>query len=95
MKRVPHITLKSIANNAEIDVIWEKFQGALEPLRAELQRLAQPHLEGVGDSPEPGDPWSAPAAAAWSKFQEVGTSEAKSAVLRALRPRVGPRLPAG
>ena len=25
-ERVPHITLKSIANNAEIDVIWEKFQ---------------------------------------------------------------------
>jgi adenine-specific DNA-methyltransferase len=35
-ERVPHITLKSIANNAEIDVIWEKFQGALEQLREQL-----------------------------------------------------------
>ena len=35
-ERVPHITLKSIANNAEIDVIWEKFQGQLEPLREQL-----------------------------------------------------------
>ena len=35
-ERVPHITLKSIANNAEIDVIWEKFQETLEPLRREL-----------------------------------------------------------
>ena len=35
-ERVPHITLKSIANNAEIDVIWERFQEALEPLRQEL-----------------------------------------------------------
>ena len=35
-ERVPHITLKSIANNAEIDVIYEKFQETLEPLRAEL-----------------------------------------------------------
>ena len=35
-ERVPHITLKSIANNAEIDVIWERFQETLEPLRAEL-----------------------------------------------------------
>ena len=35
-ERVPHITLRSIANNAEIDVIWEKFQETLEPLRAEL-----------------------------------------------------------
>jgi len=35
-ERAPHITLKSIANNAEIDVIWETFQAKLEPLRAEL-----------------------------------------------------------
>ncbi len=35
-ERVPHITLKSIANNTEIDVIWEKFQETLEPLRQEL-----------------------------------------------------------
>ena len=35
-ERVPHITLRSIANNAEIDVIWEKFQETLEPLRQEL-----------------------------------------------------------
>ncbi|TME29077.1 MAG: site-specific DNA-methyltransferase, partial [Chloroflexi bacterium] len=34
--RVPHITLKSIANNAEIDVIWEKRQATLEPLREQL-----------------------------------------------------------
>jgi adenine-specific DNA-methyltransferase len=33
---VPHITLKSIANNAEIDVIWEKWQERLEPLRQRL-----------------------------------------------------------
>lgn len=35
-ERVPHITLKSIANNAEIDVIWEKWQAKLEPLREKL-----------------------------------------------------------
>ena len=35
-ERVPHITLKSIANNAEIDVIWERWQATLEPLRARL-----------------------------------------------------------
>ena len=32
-ERVPHITLKSIANNAEIDVIWTEWQSKLEPLR--------------------------------------------------------------
>jgi len=35
-ERVTHITLTSIANNAEIDVIWEKFQETLELLRAKL-----------------------------------------------------------
>lgn len=35
-ERVPHITLKSIANNAEIDVIWQRWQETLEPLRAAL-----------------------------------------------------------
>jgi adenine-specific DNA-methyltransferase len=35
-ERVPHITLKSIANNAEIDVIWDRFQQTLEPLREAL-----------------------------------------------------------
>jgi adenine-specific DNA-methyltransferase len=34
--RVPHITLKSIVNNAEIDVIWDKWQAELEPLRESL-----------------------------------------------------------
>ena len=35
-ERVPHITLKSIANNAEIDLIWENWQEDLEPLRESL-----------------------------------------------------------
>ena len=35
-ERVPHITLKAIANNADIDTIWEKYQTKLEPLRAAL-----------------------------------------------------------
>jgi len=35
-ERVPYITLKSIANNSEIDVIWEEYQKRLEPLRSDL-----------------------------------------------------------
>ena len=38
-ERVPHITLRAIANNAEIDVIWEDAQKKLEPLREELNRV--------------------------------------------------------
>ena len=35
-ERVPHITLKSIANNPLIDDIWDKWQAVLEPFRADL-----------------------------------------------------------
>jgi len=37
-KRVPHITLKSIANNEEIDVIYAKWQEKMEPIRAALNK---------------------------------------------------------
>ncbi|HXG73097.1 MAG TPA: site-specific DNA-methyltransferase [Gemmatimonadaceae bacterium] len=36
-ERVPHITLKSITSNAEVDVIWDKWQAVLEPLREQLK----------------------------------------------------------
>jgi adenine-specific DNA-methyltransferase len=45
-ERVPHITLKSIANNAEIDVIWEKGQETLAPLLVRLNAA-------LGRSPHP------------------------------------------
>ncbi len=37
-ERVPHVTLKSIANNAEIDVIYDKHQALLESLREQLNQ---------------------------------------------------------
>jgi adenine-specific DNA-methyltransferase len=40
-ERVPHVTLKSIANNAEIDVIWENFQAQLEALRSALNKAVK------------------------------------------------------
>ena len=43
-ERVPHITLKSIANNAEIDVIWDKGQTAVKAACAELSAA----LKGYG-----------------------------------------------
>jgi adenine-specific DNA-methyltransferase len=35
-QRVPHITLKSIANNTEIDVIWDRMQPAVEEALNEI-----------------------------------------------------------
>ena len=55
-QRVPHITLKSIANNAEIDVIWERWQETLEPLRGELNDALGRTWEAWEIPREPGDP---------------------------------------
>jgi len=38
-QRVPHITLKSIASNIEIDVIWGRFEEDLKPLSQELTKM--------------------------------------------------------
>jgi len=35
---VPHVSLKSIGDNAEIDVIWEKWQSELEPVQEKLNQ---------------------------------------------------------
>ena len=40
-KRVPHITLRAIANNAEIDVIWERMQPAVEAALGDLNQVLQ------------------------------------------------------
>lgn len=34
--RAPHVTLKSIANNTEIDDIWDKWEAMLAPLREQI-----------------------------------------------------------
>ena len=44
-ERVPHITLRAIANNAEIDVIWEEFQEKLGPLREKLNEVLEKKWE--------------------------------------------------
>ena len=42
-ERVPHITLKAIANNAEIDVIWEQYQPQVEQALADLNAALLGH----------------------------------------------------
>jgi adenine-specific DNA-methyltransferase len=44
-ERAPHVTLKSIANNAEIDVIWDRWQATLEPLRDALNKTLKQKWE--------------------------------------------------
>ena len=70
-ERVPHITLKSIANNAEIDVIWETWQETLEPLRARLNAALGKQWDEWEIPREAADGWPADATAAHAEWWEA------------------------
>jgi hypothetical protein len=80
-ERVPHITLKSIANNAEIDVIWEKWQEKLEPLREKLNAALGKNWEE----------WEIPARGRRSQVAADGEEAARRLVGAAHRPAEGDR----
>ena len=88
-KRVPHITLKSIANNAEIDVIWEKHQETLEPVRSDLNAALGRSWEEWEIPRDAGDPWPEPATAAWNKLRAASTGAEKTTALHALNRELG------
>jgi adenine-specific DNA-methyltransferase len=56
-ERVPHITLKSIANNAEIDVIWDKWHQKLEPLSEKLNAALKKKWQDWEIPREPDKAW--------------------------------------
>lgn len=77
-ERVPHITLKSIANNAEIDVIWERYEPEIQRALATLNSFRpdkqwndwevprSPH-----DRPETPEPEMRPFWEAFDRFWEL------------------------
>ena len=68
---MPHITLKSIANNAEIDVIWERWQETLEPIRTRLNTALGETWEEWEIPREAGEGWPADATAAHADWWEA------------------------
>ena len=56
-ERVPHITLRAIANNSQIDVIWETAQEEMEPLREKLNRALEKAWEEWEIPSEAGESW--------------------------------------
>jgi adenine-specific DNA-methyltransferase len=56
-ERAQHIMLKTIANNHEIDVIWEKYEETLEPLREKLNKALGEAWEEWEIPPEVGEDW--------------------------------------
>ena len=87
---VPHITLRDIANNAEIDVIYEEYQEKLEPLRKELNQALETTWEEWEVPRESGDPWPQSATAVWLIAQDPGNTEAdRAAALEVLNTELG------
>jgi len=76
-ERAPHITLKSIANNAEIDVIWEKWLHKLESLRAELNAALGSNWEEWEIPRETKADWPAEAKAAHGEWWQARITRQK------------------
>lgn len=82
-ERVPHVTLKSIANNAEIDVIWEKWQAQLEPLRESLNGTLKKTWQECEIPRECGAEWSGEAKnlhAEWCRGRLARQREIESSI---------------
>ena len=63
-ERVPHIMLSDIANNEEIETIYNKWQTTLEPLRSTLNAALKRSYRDWEIPREPEDPWPVAAASA-------------------------------
>ena len=95
-ERAPHVTLRSIANNAEIDVIYEKWQAKLEPLRAQLNEALGKKMEEWETPRDAEDAWSAAAKEAhahwWAgriaRQKEIDASIGKAADVELLYDRL-------
>lgn len=71
LDRVPRITLKSIANNAEIDVLYEQHQAILEPLREQLNAAAKTEWREWEIPRAPIYPWEAKPAKLYAKVRAL------------------------
>jgi len=69
-RRCPYITSGLIARNTEIDVIWERFQETLEPLREQLNAALGENWEEWQIPREAGEDWPDAAKKAHSQWWE-------------------------
>ena len=80
-ERVPHITLRNIANNSEIDIIYDQFQLEMEPIRAELNRVLDTEWNDWEIPREPGEPWPDAATATWDQLRSSTNDDEKVVLL--------------
>ncbi|MGA2590918.1 MAG: site-specific DNA-methyltransferase [Bryobacteraceae bacterium] len=85
LKRVPHITLKSIANNEEIDVIHARYQEQLEPLREKLNTALKQNWQGWEIPREADAKWPEAVCKTheeWWKLRRARQQEIDASILR-------------
>jgi adenine-specific DNA-methyltransferase len=70
-QRVPHISLKTIATNPEIDIIYERWQQKLEPVLNELNKILKKKWEDWQVPSEPEDKWPEKAKNLHSQWEEL------------------------
>jgi adenine-specific DNA-methyltransferase len=70
-KRVPHVTLKAIANNEEIDAIHARWQEKLEPVRGKLNKLLKQQWEEWQIPRQPEEAWPKDARTALDQWWEL------------------------
>ncbi|WP_073601648.1 site-specific DNA-methyltransferase [Hydrococcus rivularis] len=84
-KTVPHVTLKSIANNPEIDGIYTRWQAKLEPIRERLNKLLKKKWQEWEIPREPEDDWPKEAKkllADWWQLRRKRQEEIDAAIAR-------------
>jgi adenine-specific DNA-methyltransferase len=84
-KTVPHVTLKSIANNPEIDSIHARWQTRLEPIREQLNALLRQSWEEWQMPREVDATWPENARALfaeWSQLRRKRQEEIDAAIAR-------------
>jgi adenine-specific DNA-methyltransferase len=77
-ERLPHIKLGQIANNTEIDVIWEDYQNKLEPLREKLNAELKQHWQEWEVPREASEGWSKDAKATHAAWWEARIARQKA-----------------
>jgi adenine-specific DNA-methyltransferase len=84
-KRVPHVTLKSIANNEEIDTIHATYRSRIDPIREKLSAVLKKHWQ-EWEIPREADPkWPAAAFtlhADWWKLRLARQKEIDASIAR-------------
>ncbi len=84
-KKVPHITLKAIANNPEIDEIHERWEKKLEPIRKKLNAALKQSYQEWEIPAEAQEDWSESARQLhkdWQTFRQKRREEMDASIAR-------------